>query len=244
MLFELYGGDMDIIKTASENVFKQLIWHVGKRDQAGVAEELANEQNVDEIYGLGEAGLFDEFFCFLRKLGIMKILEQLSPRRNLKRHSPVLFPAVMLIYLMRMVTGLKFFYHVGPVLLQSQSLMRLVGFNGHQVKQGVNRRSLDKSATDWEDKNNTAIRGPICPEFIASFMVAIAGKTLERVFNKIISILAANSFFPRKINALLDASDLESTERCQGRGKVTKEKAPDLRRRKRKVKKIKVQSSW
>ena len=143
MLFELYGGDMDIIKTASENVFKQLIWHVGKRDQAGVAEELANEQNVDEIYGLGEADYSMNFFCFLRKLGIMKILEQLSPRRNLKRHSPVLFPAVMLIYLMRMVTGLKFFYHVGPVLLQSQSLMRLVGFNGHQVKQGVNRRSLD-----------------------------------------------------------------------------------------------------
>jgi len=47
-----------------------------------------------------------------------------------------------------------------PVLLQSQSLMHLVGFNGHQVKQGVNRRSLDKSKTDWEDKNNTAIRGP------------------------------------------------------------------------------------
>ena len=146
-------------------------------------------------------------------------------------YTPIPFPAVMLIYLMRIVAGLKFFYHTGPVLLQSQSLMHLVGFNGHQVKQGVNRRSLDKSKTAWEDKNNTAIRGPVCPEFIASFIVAIAGKTLERVFNKTISILAANSFFPRKINALLDASDLESTERCEGRGKVTKEKAPELRRR-------------
>jgi len=141
---------------------------------------------------------------------------------------------------MRIVAGLKFFYHAGPVLLQSQFLMRLVGFNGHEVKEGVNRRSLDKSKTDWEDKNNPAIRGPVCPEFIASFIVAIAGKTLERVFNKIISILAANSFFPRKIKALLDASDLESTEQCKDRGKVTKEKAPELRRRWGRIKKIRV----
>jgi len=167
-------GAMDIIKNASETIFKRLVWHTAKRDQAGIAEKLANEQEVHEIYGLGDAGLFDDFFSFLRELGIMKVLEQLAPRRHSKRQSPVPFPAVMLIYLMRIVAGLKFFYHTGPVLLQSQSLMHLVGFNGHQVKQGVNRRSLDKSKTDWEDKNNTAIRGPVCPEFIASFIVAIA----------------------------------------------------------------------
>ena len=233
-------GTMDIIKNASETIFKRLVWHTAKRDQAGIAEKLANEQEIHEVYGLGDAGLFDDFFCFLRELGIMKVLEQLAPRRHCRRQSPVPFSAVMLIYLMRIVAGLKFFYHAGPVLLQSQSLMHLAGFNGRQVKQGVNRRSLDKSKTDWEDKKNTAIRGPVCPEFIASFIVAIAGKTLERVFNKIISILAANSFFPRKINALLDASDLESTEQCEGRGKVTREKAPELRRRRGRIKKIRV----
>ncbi len=231
---------MDIIKNASETIFQRLAWHTAERDQAGIAEELANEQEIHEIYGLGDAGLFDEFFCFLRELGIMKVLEQLAPRRHRKRQSPVPFSAVMLIYLMRIIAGLNFFYHIGPVLLQSQSLMHLVGFNGREVKQGVNRRSLDKSSANREDKNNTEIRGPVCPEFIASFIVAIAGKTLERVFNKIISILAAHSFFPRKIKALLDASDLESTEQCKGRGKVTKEKAPELRRRKGRIKKIRV----
>ncbi|RLB60515.1 MAG: hypothetical protein DRG80_05215 [Deltaproteobacteria bacterium] len=231
---------MDIIKTASETIFQRLAWHTAERDQAGIAEELANEQEIHEIYGLGDAGLFDEFFCFLRELEIMKVLEQLAPRRHRKRQSPVPFSAVMLIYLMRIIAGLNFFYHIGPVLLQSQSLMHLVGFNGREVKQGVNRRSLDKSSANREDKKNTEIRGPVCPEFIASFIVAIAGKTLERVFNKIISILAAHSFFPRKIKALLDASDLESTEQCKGRGKVTKEKAPELRRRKGRIKKIRV----
>jgi hypothetical protein len=240
MFSQVYGGTMDIMKNASETIFKRLVWLTARRDQAGIADKLANEQEVDEIYGLGDAELFDEFFHFLRELGIMKTLEQLAPKRHRKRQSPVPFSAIMLIYLMRIVAGLKFFHHTGPVLLQSQSLMHLVGFNGHQVKQGVNRRSLDKSSRDWEVKSETGIRGPICPEFIASFIVAIAGNTLERVFNKVISILAAKSFFPRKINVLLDASDLESTERCEGRGKVTKEKAPELRRRKGRVKKIRV----
>jgi hypothetical protein len=231
---------MDIIKNASETIVQRLAWHTAERDQAGIAKELANEQEIHEVYGLGDAGLFDDFFCFLRELGIMKIIEQLAPRRHRKRQSPVSFTAVILIYLMRIVAGLNFFYHIGPVLLQSQSLMHLAGFNGREVKQGVNRRSLDKYSADRKDKNNTEIRGPVCPEFIASFIVAIAGKTLEKVFNKVISILAANSFFPRKIKALLDASDLESTELCKDRGKVTKEKAPELRRRRGRIKKIRV----
>ena len=231
---------MDILKNASETIFQRLAWHTAEKDQAGIAEELANEQEIHEIYGLGDAGLFDEFFCFLRELGIMKVLEQLAPRCHRKRQSPVSFSAVMLIYLMRIIAGLNFFHHIGPVLLQSQSLMHLVGFNGREVKKGVNRRSLDKSSTDWEDKNDTKVRGPVCPEFIASFIVAIASKTLEKVFNKVISILASHSFFPRKIKALLDASDLESTEQCKGRGKVTKEKGPELRRRRDRIKKIRV----
>ena len=130
MFSELYDGGMDVIKNASETIFKRLAWLTAKRDQAGIADKLANEQEVDEIYGLGDAGLFDEFFHFLREFGIMKILEQLAPRRHRKRQIPIPFSAIMLIYLMRIVAGLKFFYHTGPVLLQSQSLMHLVGLMG------------------------------------------------------------------------------------------------------------------
>jgi len=231
---------MDIIESASENIFDQLAWQTARRDQAGIAKKLAEEDEIHEVYPLGDAGLFDEFFDFLRELGIMPQFKQLAPRRHRKRKSDVPFSAVLLIYLMRIVAGLSYFYHIGPVLLQSQSLMRLVGFNGREIKQGANRRSLDKTDTDYEDPTSSEIRGPVCSEFVASFIVAIAGKTLDRIFNKTISILAAHSFFPRKVHALLDASDLESTERCKNRGKVTKEKAPELRKRNGRVKKIKV----
>jgi hypothetical protein len=231
---------MDIIKEASKKITERLTWNTATRDQAGIAKSLADEQDVHEVYGLGDAGLFDEFFHFLHELKVMELLEQLMPRKHRQRKSPVPFSTVLLIYLMRIVSGLKFFYHVEPVLLQSQAIMQLVGFNGHQVKQGVNRRSLDKSKVNYEEKNSTEVRGPVCPEFISSFIVAIASKTLERIFNKIITLLAANSFFPRRIKALMDASDLESTQKCQGCGKVTKEKAPELRKRRGKIKKMRV----
>ncbi len=44
MFSELYGGAMDIIKNASETIFKRLVWLTARRDQAGIADKLANEQ--------------------------------------------------------------------------------------------------------------------------------------------------------------------------------------------------------
>jgi len=60
----------------------------------------------------------------------------------------------------------------------------------------------------------------------------------NQLFNRVIAILAAHSFFPKKVNALLDASEIESTEQCGGCGRVKKEKAPELRRRKGRIRKV------
>ena len=132
------------------------------------------------------------------------------------------------IYLMRIITGLQFFWHIDPVILHSQSLMRLVGFNGRDVldgtcHQGTCRKSDDPELSPEEpeqtfvneaDKTTgqpTKIKGPVCPDFIAGCICAILGKALEKLFNQTITILAANKFFPKKIHALLDASEIEST---------------------------------
>jgi hypothetical protein len=58
------------------------------------------------------------------------------------------------------------------------------------------------------------------------------------MFNSGISILAAHKFFPKTVHALLDASVIESTEKCKGCGKVSKEKPPELRLRKRRIRKV------
>ena len=236
-----YALCMSLIADASQNITDRLTWHIANRDQAGIAKNLADGKDIPEVYGLGEAGLFDEFFCFLEQFGIKDLFMGIEPISK-KRKSKVPFMAVIFIYLMRIVAGLKFFWHIDPVILHSQSLMRLVGFNGRQVREGTCNRGKKKSHVDSDDEQNdqkpTKIRGPVCPDFISSYITAIAASVLEKLFNQVIAILAKHNFFPKKVRAVLDASEIESTEQCPGCGKVKKEKAPELRRRKRRIRKV------
>jgi len=225
---------MDLIRRASENIANRLSWCTAQRDQAGIARELASGNDISEVYGLGEAGLFDEFFYFLHTFEIMELFLKLDPKDR-RRRSNVKFPAVILIYLMRVVAGLAFFWHIHPVLLRSQPLMRLLGFNGREIREGTTRRGQKPEA---EDEPGRPIRGPMCPDSIAGYLQAISAPSLERLFNGVVAILAARGFFPKKIHALLDTSEIESTEQCEGCGMVSKEKAPELRRRRGRIRKV------
>jgi len=59
----VYGNynPMDLINEASQNIADRLTWHTANRDQAGIAKNLADGKDIPEVYGLGKAGLFDEF---------------------------------------------------------------------------------------------------------------------------------------------------------------------------------------
>jgi hypothetical protein len=232
---------MNLKADASQKIADRLTWHTANRDQAGIAKNLADGEDIPEVYGLGEAGLFDEFFCFLDHFGFKDLFMGLEAKSK-KRKSSVPFIAVTFIYLMRIIAGLKFFWHIDPVILHSQPLMRLVGFNGRQVREGTCNRGKKNSPADCDDKQNdqkpTKIRGPVCPDFITSFITAITASAIEKLFNRVIAIFAKNNFFPKKVQAVLDASEIQSTEQCHGCGKVKKEKAPELRRRKLRIRKV------
>jgi len=232
---------MGLVQRASQKIAERLTWCTAHKDQTGIAKDLAEGKDISEVYGLGEAGLFDEFFYFLDQFGFMDLFNKLDPNIT-ERESNVKFPAVILIYLMRIVAGVAFFWHIRPVILRSQPLMRLVGFNGREIRDGTCERGKHKTSSakpsKEDDTQPSEIRGPICPDSIATYIQAIAAHALERIFNGVVAILAAHSFFPKKIHAILDSSDIQSTELCEGCGKVTKEKAPDLRRRKGRIRKV------
>ena len=99
---------MDIVKRASETILQRLSWATSHKDQAGIAKDLAEGKDISEVYGLGEAGLFDEFFYFLEQFHLLDLFFKLDPNAS-QRQSNVEFPAVILIYLMRLVAGLAFF---------------------------------------------------------------------------------------------------------------------------------------
>jgi hypothetical protein len=225
------GNMKNACAQAAEKIAERLSWCTARRDQSGITKDLAEGKDIPEVYGLGEAGLFDEFFYFMDEHGIQDLFGVLEPKIR-KRDSNVSFSAVLLIYFMRITAGLFFFWHIQPVILKSQALMRLIGFNGREVRNGTCERGVSKRKTTPD------IRGPLCPDSIAGYIGAITATALENFFNGVIRILAARSFFPKKVHALLDASEIESTSACEGCGQVKKEKPPSLRLRKGRIRKV------
>ena len=102
---------MNLIDDASQKITQRLAWFTALKDQPGIATDLADGNDVEEIYGLGDAGLFDEFFCFLSQFGIKNLLIKLEPKIK-QRQSNTNFDAVILIYLMRIVAGCPFFWNI------------------------------------------------------------------------------------------------------------------------------------
>ena len=255
------SDSQDKIAKASGHTAERLVWFTARKDQSGIAKSIADGNDLEEIYGLGDAEMFDEFFGFFDEFEITPLMEKMDPKTE-KRGSNINFHAVALIYLMRIVCGLPFFWHIKTLVLQSQSLMRLVGFNGRQVRKGTSWRGRgkpkkDEKALDSEKDDETEdadeaeafsedqdkgdalpVRGPMCAQSIGKYVSAITAKALEKFFNGVIRILAANRFFPKYVHALLDASEIQTTDKCKGCGKVTKDKAPALRLRKGRIRKV------
>lgn len=105
---------MGLVQRASQKIVERLSWCTAHKDQAGIAKDLAEGKDISEVYGLGEAGLFDEFFYFLDQFGFMDLFNKLDPNIA-ERESNVKFPAVILIYLMRIVAGVAFFDIFAPL---------------------------------------------------------------------------------------------------------------------------------
>jgi hypothetical protein len=97
------------------------------------------------FHALAETMIKAEFFYFLDHFGFTNLFMELEPKSK-QRNSPIPFMRIIFIYMMRIVAGLQFFWHTEPVILRSQALMRLVGFNGREIKEGTCNREKKKSS--------------------------------------------------------------------------------------------------
>ena len=191
---------------------------------------------MDRIKSLGEAAFFDEFFAYMREVGFWPMLEALDPK---ERERPLLtFIRLVLFTIMRCVGGVQSLLATREVLLTDEALMGLLGFNAVQVSDGANARGLSRRTRPVE------IRGAFSFETAADNIVRIGEERLGEMFNGAIRCLAAQRMFPKRIDAVLDATDDEATPKYKtddGREvpSVTREKRPDVRANKH-ARKIKV----
>ena len=109
-------------------------WQTATRDDAHVAEELHEARAMDRIYPLNEAAFFDEFFHYLKTIGVWPLLEGLDPQKRLGPLIP--FLRFVLFTIMRCVGGVQSMLATHDLLLTDQSLMGLLGFNAYQIENG------------------------------------------------------------------------------------------------------------
>jgi hypothetical protein len=212
------------------------VWHSATRDDRAVAEELHRSRALDHVHALDEAAFFDEFFHYLREIGVWPLLEQLDPQ---DRAGPLYqFLQFVLCTLMRCVGGVQSMLATHDLLLTDEGLMGLLGFNAVQVREGATARGLDRRTTPVE------IRGPFSYETVADNIVRLGPERLAALFNGAIRCLAAQGLFAKKLDVALDATDDEATpsyETDDGREvpHVKRDKRPDVRHN-RHAKKIEV----
>jgi DDE family transposase len=119
--------------------------------------------------------------------------------------------------------GIESMNALPALLFSDEALMRLVGFNAQQVRQGVCQRG---AAT----RQGPRTTGPICPDALAENIVKLSLRDLEAMFNGVIDALAKTGVFTAKITGIVDATELETTAQDEGGGHVTrKQKMTDKR---------------
>lgn len=197
----------------TQNLAERLCWEVARRDDARVARRLYRKQEVDGVYRLDEGAVLDDFFHFLRAIGVMALLEEVHGTAIQREMVP--YVQYVLLYGLKTLFGIESMNALPPLLFSDEALMQLVGFNAQQVRQGVCQRGAAK-------RQGERTPGPICPDTLATQIVKCNLRDLEAVFNGAIRALARAGVFEAKVAGIVDATDLETTRRYAGCGQVTR----------------------
>src|SRR5881275_3546161 len=192
-------------------VQERLNWQVAWRDDTKVGQALYAGEPIEEMHHLSDAGLLDEFFVFLKELGMLEAFEQVS-LTGVKR---TLVPTVQCVLLsfLKVLLGAESMNELPRVLFSDLALMELVGFNAHQCESGLTKRG-DASRTTKKKQ------GPLTAQCLADNICKIPQEEMERLFNRMVQLLARRGMFSGKLLVALDGSKLPTPKSYEGCGKL------------------------
>jgi hypothetical protein len=168
---------------------------------------------VDGVYRLDEGALLDDFFHFLRELGVLELREGVQGTALQREMVPVVQSLVL--YGLKTLFGIERMNALPALLFSDAALMQLVGFNAQQVRHGVCQRGAAQ-----RQRPRTA--GPIGPETLANNLVKLNLRDREVWFHGTIRALATAGLVGAKVTGMIDATDLETTAQDEGCGQVTR----------------------
>ena len=192
-------------------VLERLSWQLARRDDERVAQGLYAGEAIEEMHQLSEAGLLDEFFVFLEQIGMMAQLEQMQ----LPGVQRVVVPTIqfVLLYLLKVLFGGESMNGLPRWLFSNMALMELVGFNAHQVEEGLTKRGDGQRKTKKK-------QGPLTPQCLADNISKLSREQMERLFNQMVRCVVGWGVLDGERTAALDGSKLETPKTYAGCGKL------------------------
>lgn len=199
----------------TQNLAERLCWQAARRDDRRVARRLYRKQVVDGVYRLDEGAVLDQFFHFLQGLGVLDLMAHVQGKGIQREMVPCVH--YLLLYGLKTLFGIEGMNALPALLFSEEAMMRLVGFNAHQVRHGVCQRGAAK-----RQRPRTA--GPICPDTLAHNIVKLNLQDLEALFNEVIRAVARAGILGAKVTGIVDGTDLEMTAQYEGCGQVTRKR--------------------
>jgi hypothetical protein len=199
-----------------QTLFERLGWKAATRNDRAVAQIVASGDEVDAVCTLEAEGLLDSFVQFLRSIGVLEKIEGFTVEAIQRERIPT--PLLLLTYLVKALMGVPSMNAVPDLLFSHEGFMNLLGFNAYFNEHGPCQRGA------FRRKPEKAAPRPMCAQTLGNFVAKIAAKEAEDLFNGIIRCLVTAGIFAREVVAILDATDIVTTPKCRGAGRVVRQK--------------------
>jgi len=216
-------------------VVSRLDWRSARRDDQAVAQAIHAGTCIEAIYNLDEAGLLDAFYHVLEQIGFLGLGAGLT-LPGVKR---VLLPVlqVVLLYLLKTLYGITSMNALPPLLFSNVALMRLIGFNAHQVGQGLTRRGDTR-------RRLRPKRGPLSPQCLGANICRLGVAQLAALFNGTVRLLVAQGLFQGDLTVALDGRKVLTPETYPGRGCLSVTRTATEAKTKRRVRIVETLFGW
>src|SRR3989442_12438260 len=204
-------------------VQQRLNWQVACRDDTKVGQALYAGETIEEMHHLRDGGMVDEFFVFLKDLGMLDAFEQVT-QSGVQR---TLVPTVqfVLLYFLKVLLGGESMNELPRVLFSDLALMELVGFNAHQCESGLTKRGDASRKTKKK-------QGPITAQCLADNICKITQAEMEHLFNRMVQLLARRGLFKRPLVVALGGGKMPAPGRLEGVGQVKQNRRGEAKRQK------------
>jgi hypothetical protein len=213
----------------------RLSWQIAQRDDQRVAEAVHQGEELDAIYNLDEAGLLDEFYHFLETIGFVGLIGELK----LPGVERVMIPVVqfVLLYLLKTLYGIESMNALPMLLFSNVALMSLIGFNAHQVANGLTNRGDDR-------RERKPKQGPLSAQCLAQNICKFTVDQMEGFFNGVVCLIVKMGLLRGELTVALDGSKLPTTKNYQGRGCLKVEREVKDKKTGQSVKQVRFVFGW